>query len=188
MALPAGLALVLGDESSGKTTLLRLLAGVLRAQTGTLRLNGVDLGGARSATTSTTMAQVFWADPRDATFDDTRTARQWLDSLPALYPGWDAAALAAHVQGFSLDPHIDKPFFALSTGSKRKVFMAGALASGAALTLIDEPVAGLDKPSITYLAQAFNAVADQPGRVLVVAHYETLAGVHWGQVLQLPGR
>lgn len=188
MALPAGLALVLGDESSGKTTLLRLLAGELRAQAGTLRLNGVDLAGARSAAASVTQAQVFWADPRDAAFDDTCTARQWLDRLPALYPTWDAQALADHVQGFSLEPHIDKPFFALSTGSKRKVFMAGALASGAVLTLIDEPVAGLDKPSITYLAQAFNAFAHQPGRVLLVAHYETLAGVHWGQVLQLPGR
>ncbi len=44
-----------------------------------------------------------------------------------------------------------KPFHALSTGTRRKVCMAAALASGAPLTLIDDPIAGLDKPSVTYL-------------------------------------
>ena len=67
----------------------------------------------------------------------------------------------------------------------RKVLMAGALASGAPLTLIDEPVAGLDKPSIQYLARALTSVAAQPGRLVVVAHYETLAGVPWGTVVDL---
>lgn len=40
VALPAGLALVRGDESSGKTTLLRLLAGELTAQAGRITLQG----------------------------------------------------------------------------------------------------------------------------------------------------
>ena len=63
--------------------------------------------------------------------------------------------------------------------------MAGALASGAPLTLIDEPVAGLDKPSFQYLARALTSVAAQPGRLVVVAHYEKLAGVPWGTVVDL---
>ena len=46
VALPAGLALVRGDESSGKTTLLRLLAGELTAQAGRITLQGVRLGDA----------------------------------------------------------------------------------------------------------------------------------------------
>ncbi len=182
MALPAGLALVRGDESSGKTTLLRLLAGDLKPQKGKITLQGLGAGDAPQATAQ----HVFWADPRSGDLDQL-TARGWLGSLPARYPLWDAAALAAHVEGFTLHEHLDKPFYALSTGSKRKVLMAGALASGARLTLIDEPVGGLDKPSVAYLARALTQVAAKPVRVVVVAHYEALPGVPWGTVVDLPG-
>ena len=173
---PAGLVLVRGDESSGKTTLLRLLAGELAPQAGRMALQG---GAGVEGNT-------FWADPRSAEWDQL-TAQAWLGGLPARYSGWDAAALSAHIDGFALQEHLAKPFYALSTGSKRKVLMAGALASGAALTLIDEPVGGLDKPSITYLSKALAEVAAQPGRVVVVAHYEVLPGVPWGVVVDLPG-
>ena len=180
VALPAGLALVRGDESSGKTTLLRLLAGELTAQAGRITLQGVRLGDAPKAFAH----MVFWVDPRAGDMDKL-TARGWLDSLPAHYPLWDAAALATHIEGFTLHEHLDKPFYALSTGSKRKVLMAGALASNAPLTLIDEPVGGLDKPSIRYLAQALASQATRPDRLIVVAHYETLADVPWGSVVDL---
>ena len=182
MALPAGLALVRGDESSGKTTLLRLLAGDLKPQAGQITLQGLNASEAPRAYAQ----QVFWADPRSGDLDPL-TARGWLGSLPARYPLWDAAALATHTEGFTLHEHLDKPFYALSTGSKRKVLMAGALASGASLTLIDEPIGGLDKPSVAYLARALTQVAGQPGRVVVVAHYEALPGVPWGSVVDLPG-
>ena len=60
LAWSAGLALVQGGESSGKTTLLRLLAGELVPQAGHVRLQGVDQASAPSAY----RAQVFWQDPR----------------------------------------------------------------------------------------------------------------------------
>ena len=96
-------------------------------------------------------------------------------------------AMAELVEGFELAPHLAKPLYMLSTGSKRKVLMAAALASGAPLTLIDEPVAGLDHGSVRYLCQALAATsAAQPGRAIVVAHYEALAGVPWRDVIELP--
>lgn len=182
LAWSAGVALVEGDECTGKTTLLRLLAGELAAQAGEISLQGVRLRDQPEAY----RALVFWQDPRSTSLDEL-TARQWLASLPACHARWDAAALAAHVQGFSLDPHLDKPFYALSTGTRRKVLMAGGLASGAALTLIDEPVAGLDKPSVNYLQQAL-AQAERDGeRLVVVAHHEALPGVAWSHVVRLQG-
>ena len=83
--------------------------------------------------------------------------------------------------------HWAKPFQALSTGTRRKVCMAAALASGGPLTLIDDPIAGLDKPSVTYLAQALNSCADQPERAVVVAHYAPLPGVRWAHRADLAG-
>lgn len=175
-----GATLVQGGESSGKTTLLRLLAGALAPAQGQLVLNGTALVQAPEAY----RRQVFWMDPRSDALD-ALTVRAWLQTLPAQHAAWDAAALAAHVQGWGLEEHLDKGFYMLSTGSKRKVLMAAALASGAALTLIDEPVGGLDRPSVIYLQRALTRHAQQP-RALVVAHYEALPGVPWSQVLELP--
>lgn len=178
--LDAGATLVLGGESSGKTTLLRLMAGALAADAGRLVLHGTLLADAPRAYRQ----QVFWEDPRSDAIDPL-TVRDWLQSLPARYRAWDAKALADHVRGFALEPHLDKCFYMLSTGSRRKVLMAAALASGAPLTLIDEPVGGLDRPSLLYLQQALAGHAVEP-RAIVVAHYEALPGVPWVQVLELP--
>jgi ABC-type multidrug transport system ATPase subunit len=177
----AGATLVCGGESSGKTTLLRLLAAELQASAGSLRLGGVALADAPQAY----RRQVFWVDPRSPAMD-ALIVQAWLQDLPAQHPGWNAPALAAHLDGFDLHPHLDKGFYMLSTGTRRKVLMAAALASGAPLTLIDEPVAGLDRASIRYLCQALADTAQAPDRALVVAHYEALEGVPWRAVIKLP--
>lgn len=177
----AGATLVLGGDGSGKTTLLQLLAGDVLSESGTLTLAGVALHEDAPAYRE----QVFWQDPRSSALD-ALSVQQWWDSLPARHSHWDAAALAAHVAGFALEPHLDKALYQLSAGTRRKVLMAAALASGATLTLIDEPVAGLDRASVQYLQQALADAAAQPGRTLIVAHYEALDGLPWAQVIELP--
>jgi ABC-type multidrug transport system ATPase subunit len=181
--VPAGTTLVLGADSSGKTTLLRLLAGELAAGAGQLVLQGVSLQSAPADY----RARVFWGDPRAGALDE-QGVQDWLAALPARYPQFDAAALARHIEGFGLHEHLAKRFLMLSTGTRRKVWTAGALASGAPLTLLDEPVAGLDKPSIQYLQQALAEVAYAADRAVVVAHYDALAGVPWQATLELPDR
>ena len=81
-----------------------------------------------------------------------------------------------------------KPFYALSSGTQRKIFMAAALASGATLTLIDEPLGGLDRASIQYLQEALAARAADTQRLVLVAHYEVLPGITWDAVIDLPER
>jgi ABC-type multidrug transport system ATPase subunit len=180
----AGVGLVRGGDGSGKTTLLSLLAGQLAPARGRLVLCGTDLAAQPSAY----RRQVFWMDPRAPGLPAQAglTPGQWLQTLPARHPLWSEAALQSHVQGWDLAPHLAKPFHALSTGTQRKCFMAAALASGAPLTLIDEPVAGLDKPSIRYLQQALGALAQARDRLVLVAHYEALPGVDWGSTVDLP--
>src|SRR5690606_19381635 len=119
--LPAGLALVLGDEGMGKTSVLRLLAAELAPAAGRLQLNGMEHGspGYRQ--------QVFWRDPRDA-WPQGMTPLAWSAALAAEHPRWSGEAWQRHVQGFALQPHLEKAMFQLSTGSQRKVLLAGALA------------------------------------------------------------
>lgn len=180
---PAGLSLVRGGDGVGKTSLLGLLAGDCAAQAGSVMLHGVDAGREPARY----RAQVFWRDPR-APWPERLTPQAWADELAARHQRWSGARWQAHVAGFGLAPHLHKPMYQLSTGSQRKVLLGAALASGAALTLLDEPVAALDRPSIAYLLQALEAEARAPawpGRVLIVAHYEALGDLPWRRTLVL---
>ena len=171
--LAPGLTVVCGDESSGKTTLLRLLAGELKGR-GRITLDGVPVSP----------DQVFWQDPRAAPSDTV--ASDYLRAQARRWPAWDEAAAQAHIDGLSLREHIHKPFFALSTGGRRKVWLTAALASGAPLTLMDEIFAALDTPSIRYLGAALQqTAAEAPGRWLLAAHWDALPGVTAEQLLRL---
>ena len=174
-----GVTFVGGDESNGKTTLLRLLAGALpvAGSIASLQINGIALAENRPAY----LQQVAWLDPRDTALDP-HTARQIFKDFPARHPGFDANALQAHIQGLSLTPHLDKALYMLSSGTRRKVLMAAVLASGAAVTLLDQPFMALDRPSIDYLLQVLQHASRSPDRAWLLADYEapedvTLAGV-----------
>lgn len=162
-ALPAGLTLLGGDTSRGKTSLLRWLAGELP---GAGRLT---LAGRRLDTDPAAWRRaVCWIDPRDAAWDALRPDAL-MAAQQARHPGFDAAAWQRHVDGFELQPHRVKAMFMLSTGTRRKVALAAALSAGCALTLLDEPTAGLDRPALAWLAQALADAAAVPGRACLLA-------------------
>ncbi len=181
----AGVTLLFGDTGSGKTTLLRVLAGAL-ACTGQLSIKGIRLDQAAPAYRSA----VFWfdADSRaaDAPAQDTLTPRECVAAWCALHPDFDAAAWQRHAEGFGLGPHLHKPTYQLSTGSKRKVALAAALASACPLTLLDEPTGALDAPSVAYLLHALAGCARQPDRAVVLASAERPPGVPLAGVIELP--
>lgn len=167
-----GVTLVRAGDGCGKTTLLRVLAGALPAQAGTLQIHGVCVREQPEAY----RCQVFWADPQSNALDQMRP-RDYFAAMATRYPGWNAALLDALVEGLSLAPHLEKPLYMLSTGSKRKVWLAAAFASGAAVTLLDTPFAALDKASIALVMDLLHEAAEHPTRAWVVAHYEALGDV-----------
>jgi len=179
----AGVSLVLGGDGCGKTTLMRLLAGELPVQSGSLHIHGVSLKEQPQAYRQ----QLFWIDPRTSAFDQL-TPLQFFAGQRQNHPGFlasDAPRLAALLEGLSLVPHIDKPLYMLSTGSKRKVWLTAALAAGAAVTLLDDPLAALDKPSIVFVLKQLATAASDPAHAWVVAHFDGLAGVPLTKVISL---
>ena len=77
--------------------------------------------------------------------------------------------LGWHIGGLSLAPHLDKTLTMLSTGTRRKVLMAAALAAEAPVTLLDQPFKALDRPSIDYLLALLAEAARHPCRAWVMA-------------------
>ena len=183
VSIGPGVTLVLGGESSGKTSLLRLLAGDQTAQAGSLQIQGVFL----QAQPLAYRQQVFWIDPRTDVFD-TISATQFFEQQRAKWPGFlpaQAPAWGELLAGLSLVEHLDKPLYMLSTGSKRKVWLAAAFAAGAAVTLLDDPLAALDRASIRYVLRQLEAASQHTDRALVLAQYEVPAGVVLAQVINL---
>jgi ABC-type multidrug transport system ATPase subunit len=177
---PPGITLVRGGDGRGKTTLLRLLAGDLKADSGRVQLDGICLQDQPALYRQ----QVFWQDPRSDTHD-AQVASDYLRQAQSRWPAFDGALLAHLLAGLSLELHLGKQLFMLSTGSKRKVFLAAALASGARLTLLDMPFAALDKPSISFLIDTLTAEAHKGERICVLADYEAPPGLPLAAKLNL---
>ena len=180
-AVHPGLTLLFGGESCGKSSLLRLLAGVLTAQKGGIEWRWLDpeqsLGQAHAPS-------VYWMDPRDAQHDAI-AARAYFHLLRARHADFSQPDLDALVQDLGLEEQLDKPLYMLSTGSKRKVWLAGAFASHCRLTLLDDPFAALDQRSIARAKVWLNRVAQDTERACVIADYEVPQGVLIGHSLAL---
>ena len=178
--IPAGVTFIQGGDGRGKTTLVRLLAGDLPVESGNLQLMGVILAEDSQAYRD----RVFWIDPRtDA--KDALSPSAYFETIKAKFPGFDAKVLEALITGLSLDDHVDKSLYMLSTGSKRKVWIAAAIASGAELILIDDPFAALDKPSIRFITQLLQDASAQSTRAWVISGYEAPEGVNLAQIIDL---
>lgn len=151
---PGDLLHVEGANGTGKTSLLRILAGLLTPMAGTLNASGaIGLLDERSA-----------LDPGHAL---GRALGFWqaIDGC-----GDPAAALAA----MELEPLLEVPVRYLSTGQRKRAAMARLMAQQAPIWLLDEPLAGLDERAQARLA---GIIADHAARggIVVLASHQPLA-------------
>jgi ABC-type transport system involved in cytochrome c biogenesis ATPase subunit len=170
--IPAGVTLVCGDESTGKTTLLRLLAGALQPHEGELLWTGPAAD-----------PRVFWVDAAHADHDPVPVAGllgRWSRTMDL-----DGLRLDEAVEDLNLAPHLSKPMHMLSTGSRRKVGLAAAMASRAPLVLLDQPFAALDLPSERRVVRWLEQVAMDKQQACVIADYLPPPGVDLALVLDL---
>lgn len=178
--LLSGINLVKGGDGRGKSTLLKLLAGAVPAQSGELTVKGID----SQSQPAQYQAHVFWTDSRSDAHDQM-TALAYFELQRSKFANFNDAVLSDMTDGLGLNTHLHKQLFMLSTGSKRKVFLAAAFASQAAVTLLDEPFAALDAVSIEFVLRQLQAAALNGSRSWVIADYVAPDGLALVQITDL---
>lgn len=127
----------LGPNGAGKTTTIRVLLGLLRADSGTATLFGADPWG-DAVDLHRRLAYV----PGDVNLWPNLTGGEAIDLFGALRGGLDPTRRADLLERFDLDP--TKKCRTYSKGNRQKVAVVAAFASDVELYLLDEPTAGLD--------------------------------------------
>ena len=130
---------LLGKNGTGKSTLLYLIAGLLRPKSGSVSFDSVETCKRQPET----LSEIFIV-PEE--FDlPSMSLEQYVKINESFYPRFSREVLEACLKDFELT--MDIKLNALSMGQKKKVFMSFALAANTKLLLMDEPTNGLDIPS-----------------------------------------
>jgi zinc transport system ATP-binding protein len=136
---------VVGPNGGGKTTLVRILMGLLRPRQGSVRIFGSDVLSARRRIGY--MPQNPHLDRRFpvTVMDVTLTGRLSAGILPYRYTSADHQAAEQALEMVGLLTQAQLPLHELSGGQQRRLLIARALVSEPELLILDEPTANLDR-------------------------------------------
>lgn len=153
----------LGPNGAGKSTTIRVLLGLLRADSGTANMLGGDPWH-DAATLHRRLAYV----PGDVSLWPNLTGGEVIDVLARMRGGLDEARRKAMLERFDLDP--TKKARTYSKGNRQKVALVAALASRADLYLLDEPTSGLDPLMEAEFQEAVHELKAEGATILLSSH------------------
>jgi heme exporter protein A len=169
-----GVLAVVGPNGTGKSSLLRLLAGLLPAAGGQIAWNGRPVAGDAEAH----RARLHYVGHLDA-LKPSLTAAEMLAFHAALRgQRLGAAAIAAALDAFGLARLASLPARFLSQGQRRRAALARLVATPAPLWLLDEPTLGLDADSVARLSATLTRHRSAGGLAVIATHGGLDLGAH----------
>jgi ABC-2 type transport system ATP-binding protein len=153
----------LGPNGAGKSTTLRILLGLLRADSGTATL----LGGDPWRDVESLHRRLAYV-PGDVALWPNLTGGEVIDLLGTLRGGLDERRRADMLERFALDP--TKKGRSYSKGNRQKVALVAALSSDVELLVLDEPTSGLDPLMEAVFKDAVREFRAAGGTVLLSSH------------------
>ncbi|HEY7832357.1 MAG TPA: ABC transporter ATP-binding protein [Ktedonobacterales bacterium] len=156
----------LGPNGAGKTTTIRTLMALLRADSGTARIAGLDCWDQ-----SVDVKKIIGYLPGELALDPNLTGGQILEYFGHLRGGVDQAYLKQLVDRLGLDP--TRKFRQYSSGNKRKIGIAQAFMHRPRLLILDEPTNGLDPLNQQEFDRMVNEVRADGRTVFLSSHILT---------------
>ena len=166
VTLEPGITWLRAPNGRGKTTLMRLIAGALTAQGGSIRLDDIDCTRAPLAYRLDSffcggdLPELPWL-----------TVQELLDMHMDLYPAARGGLVAAQLNAFEIGEVLPQRLSTLSLGQHKKVQLALALALPVRLLLVDEPFNGLDTAAVRYLRGQLEARARRQDCCIVLTSH-----------------
>jgi ABC-2 type transport system ATP-binding protein len=178
---------LLGSNGSGKTTTVRILATVLKADAGTVGVNGFDV-----ATQPAKVRESFSLTGQFAAVDDILSGRENLVLVAKLRHLEDPGAIADDLlDRFSLTDAGERKVSTYSSGMRRRLDIAMSLIGNSPVIFLDEPTTGLDPEARIEVWQTVKALAGRGTTVLLTTQYldeaeqlaDRIAILHRGRII-----
>ena len=162
--------LLAGANGSGKSSLLKLMAGLIPCASGALEWAGRTLGP-DPADHGANLIYVGHADPVKPSLTALENLAFWIALADRSRKDTTAVAQAAEALArLDLARLADRPARFLSAGQRRRLSLARLASIPASLWLLDEPTLGLDGVALADFAAALQAHREDGGRVVVATH------------------
>lgn len=156
-----------GENGSGKTTLMKHFNGILKPQTGEVRVLGQPLRG-RSPAQVASLVGISFQNPNDQFFKNS--VREELAVGMSVHKGKGNAWLEELVGLLDLSALLDRPPYRLSEGQKKRVALASILVMEPRILVLDEPTVGQDGRNLEIMAGILLALRDRGLGILFATH------------------
>jgi ABC-type Mn2+/Zn2+ transport system ATPase subunit len=189
LTIPVGaLVAVVGPNGGGKSTLLKLIAGVLKPWTGTVEVLGATAGREAHRVAYVPQAElVDWSFPVNVW--NVVMMGRYPRLGPLRQPGRaDREAVEAALERVGMVDRARTPIGALSGGQRRRAFLARAMAAEVDLYLLDEPVTGVDVPTQEAIMALLAAEAEKGKAVVATTHDLGAAVRHFKSIVAVNRR
>jgi len=153
---------LLGKNGTGKSTLLYLMAGLLRPQSGQVLYKGAEV-----VKRDPILLQDMFLVPEEFALPNV-SLKQYVKLNAPFYPNFSDELLRSCLRDFDMneDIHLGE----LSMGQKKKAFMCFALATNTSLLMMDEPSNGLDIPSKSQFRKVIASGMTDDKAVIISTH------------------
>lgn len=182
LTLPKGKIIgLLGPNGSGKTTLIKMLNGLLQPTSGSIRINGNEVG-------TETKAHVAYLPDRTY-LAGNQSIKQILDYFEDFYADFSREKALEMLKSLDIDP--EAKMKTLSKGTKEKVQLILVMSREADLYVLDEPIAGVDPAARDYILRTIINNYNPEATVLISTHLigdieqvlDEVIFMRWGQMV-----
>lgn len=160
---PGHITGLLGPNGSGKTTMIKIICGLLRPTSGIVTVDGNPIGPESK--------KIISYLPDHSYLDDNMVVEDIIDTFKEFYSDFDMERANDMLSSLKIDPK--SVLGSLSKGTKEKVQLILVMSRRAKLYILDEPIAGVDPAAREYILRTIIGNYDPSASILFSTHLIT---------------